>query len=49
MLTAKAFLDRNPKATTPEIQQALEHVLCRYFVHARMLRAIERYAQARRA
>jgi nicotinate dehydrogenase subunit A len=49
MLTAKAFLDRNPKATTPEIQQALEHVLCRCFVHARMMRAIERYAQARRA
>jgi nicotinate dehydrogenase subunit A len=49
MLTAKAFLDRNPKATTPEIEQALEHVLCRCFVHARMMRAIERYAQARRA
>jgi nicotinate dehydrogenase subunit A len=49
MLTAKAFLDRNPKATTPEIQQALEHVLCRCFVHARMMRAIERYAHARRA
>jgi nicotinate dehydrogenase subunit A len=49
MLTAKAFLDRNPEATTPEIEQALEHVLCRCFVHARMMRAIERYAQGRRA
>ena len=49
MLTAKAFLDRNPKATTSEIEQALEHVLCRCFVHARMMRAIERYVQARRA
>ena len=49
MLTAKAFLDRNPKATAPEIEQALEHVLCRCFVHVRMMRAIERYAQERRA
>jgi len=49
MLTAKAFLDRNPEATTPEIEQALERVLCRCFVHARMMRAIERYAQDRRA
>jgi len=49
MLTAKAFLDRNPEATASDIQQALEHVLCRCFVHARMMRAIERYAQGRRA
>ena len=49
MLTAKAFLDRNPKATTAEIEQALEHVLCRCFVHARMMRAIERYTRGRRA
>ncbi len=49
MLTAKAFLDRNPKATTAEIEQALERVFCRCFVHARMMRAIERYAQGRRA
>ena len=49
MLTAKAFLDRTPTATAPEIEQALEHVLCRCFVHARMMRAIERYAQGRRA
>ncbi|HKW68937.1 MAG TPA: (2Fe-2S)-binding protein [Terriglobales bacterium] len=49
MLTAKAFLDRNPQATTQDVEQALEHVLCRCFVHARMMRAIERYAQGRRA
>ncbi|HEY6938319.1 MAG TPA: (2Fe-2S)-binding protein [Terriglobales bacterium] len=49
MLTAKALLDRNPKATTSEIELALEHVLCRCFVHARMMRAIELYAQRRRA
>ena len=49
MLTAKAFLDRNPHATSGEIQQSLAHVLCRCFAHVRMMRAIERYAQGRRA
>ena len=45
ILTAKAFLDQNPKATDPEIRQALSGVLCRCFAHVRMLRAIRRYAQ----
>lgn len=49
ILTAKAFLDHNPNATQPELRQAMAHVLCRCFVHDRMWRAIERYAQARRA
>jgi len=44
MLTSKALIDSNPKATDPEIRQALSTVLCRCFVHARMLRAIKRYA-----
>jgi nicotinate dehydrogenase subunit A len=44
ILTAKAFLDENPKATDAEIQQELSTVLCRCFVHVRMLRAIRRYA-----
>lgn len=44
ILTAKAFLDENPKATDAEIQQALSTVLCRCFTHVRMLRAIRRYA-----
>jgi nicotinate dehydrogenase subunit A len=43
ILTAKAFLDQNPRATNEEIQQALSGVLCRCFVHTRMLRAIQRY------
>src|SRR5437868_9434544 len=47
MLTAKDFLDHNPRATNAQIQQALEGVLCRCFVHARMMRAIARYAQTR--
>ena len=45
ILTAKAFLDKNPKANEQEIQQAMSGVLCRCFVHARMLRAINRYAR----
>ena len=43
ILTAKAFLDQNPKATDGEVQQALSGVLCRCFVNTRMLRAIRRY------
>ena len=47
ILTAKAFLDKNPKATKVQIQQALSTVLCRCFTHTRMHAAIERYAQER--
>jgi len=43
ILTAKAFLDENPKANDAEIRQALSGVLCRCFVHARMLKAIDKY------
>jgi nicotinate dehydrogenase subunit A len=45
ILTAKAFLDGKPKASQAEIQQAMATVLCRCFTHARMLRAIHRYAR----
>jgi nicotinate dehydrogenase subunit A len=45
IMTAKAFLDRNPKATEQDIEQAMAGVLCRCFTHVRMLRAIKRYAQ----
>jgi nicotinate dehydrogenase subunit A len=45
ILTAKAYLDKNPKATGEEIRQALSGVLCRCFTNVRMLRAIERYRQ----
>lgn len=45
ILTAKAYLDKNPKATGEEIRQALSNVLCRCFANVRMLRAIERYRQ----
>ena len=45
IMTAKAFVDRNPKASEVQIQQAMSGVLCRCFTHVRMLRAIKRYAQ----
>jgi nicotinate dehydrogenase subunit A len=45
VLTAKAFIDRNPKATDADIHQAMSGVLCRCFTHMRMLRAIKRYAR----
>jgi nicotinate dehydrogenase subunit A len=48
ILSAKAFLDRNPKATDDQIRQALAGVLCRCFAHARMFKAIQRYAKTRR-
>ena len=46
ILTAKAFLDQNPKATDVEIKQALSGVLCRCFTHLRMMKAITRYARS---
>jgi nicotinate dehydrogenase subunit A len=44
ILTAKVFLDQNPKATDAEIRQAMSGVLCRCFVQTRMMRAINGYA-----
>jgi nicotinate dehydrogenase subunit A len=49
VLTAKAFLDRNPRASDEQIQQALSGVLCRCFANVRMLKAIRRYADRRTA
>ncbi len=49
ILTAKAFLDRNPRADDAEIQQAMSTVLCRCAANVRMLRAIKRYAQGVKA
>ena len=42
ILTAKAFLDKNPKASEKQIEEGLSRVLCRCFTHTRMLRAIAR-------
>jgi nicotinate dehydrogenase subunit A len=48
ILTAKTVLDRNPEASDQEIREALGGVLCRCFTHVRMLRAIRKYAEAKR-
>lgn len=49
VLTAKAYLDQNPKANEAQIRQAMAGVLCRCFTHTRMVRAIMKYAQGRTA
>src|SRR6266508_3693200 len=49
IMTAKAFLDKNPKATETQVRQALAGVLCRCGAHTRMLRAIKAYAQGVKA
>ena len=49
ILSAKALVDRTPRPTDEQIQQALSGVLCRCFGNGRMLKAIRRYANARTA
>jgi nicotinate dehydrogenase subunit A len=49
ILTAKAILDKKADASDQEIAEALGGVLCRCFTHVRMLRAIRKYADARKA
>ena len=49
ILSAKALVDRTPKPTDAQIEQALSGVLCRCFTHVRMLRAMTKYAQGRQA
>ena len=44
ILTAKALLDQDPKASDEQIRAALQGVLCRCFANIRILRAIKRYA-----
>jgi nicotinate dehydrogenase subunit A len=45
VLTAKAFLDRNPKASEEEIRKAMENVYCRCNTASRMMTAIKKYAE----
>ncbi len=48
ILTAKAVLDEKPHASDEDIREALGGLLCRCFVHARMMRAIRKYAETRK-
>jgi nicotinate dehydrogenase subunit A len=45
ILTAKAYLDRNPKASETDVRNAMSGVLCRCGANTRMLKAIGRYAR----
>ena len=45
IMTAKALLDRTPKASDAQLRQAMSTVLCRCGAHVRMLAAIKRYAR----
>jgi nicotinate dehydrogenase subunit A len=49
IMTAKAFVDRNPGAGEEEIRDALDRNLCRCGTHVRILRAVARYAAEVRA
>jgi len=49
IMTAKVYLDRNPKASEADIRQAMSNVLCRCHAHARMMTAITRYAKGAKA
>src|SRR5438094_3954760 len=49
IMTAKAYLDRNPKASDAEVRQALSTVLCRCHAHSRMLHSVTRYAKGVKA
>ena len=47
ILTAKAFLDKNPNPTDEQIRRALAGVLCRCGTHLEIIRAVKRAAQQR--
>ena len=49
ILTAKAYLDRNPKASETDVRNAMSGVLCRCGANTRMLKAIGRYARGNKA
>jgi len=44
IMTAKAYLDKNARASDVNIRQALSGVLCRCGTHTRMMQALRQYA-----
>jgi nicotinate dehydrogenase subunit A len=48
LMSAKALLDRNPNPSRSEVVAALDKHLCRGGAHQRILRAVERAAEALR-
>lgn len=49
VIAAKALLDRNPRPSDAQVRQALNGHLCRCASHNRILRAVQKAAQAMRA
>ncbi|MBI4469071.1 MAG: (2Fe-2S)-binding protein [Acidobacteria bacterium] len=49
IMSVKALLDQNPKATETEIREALVGNLCRCGAHLRVIKAALQYAQEARA
>jgi nicotinate dehydrogenase subunit A len=45
IMTAKAYLDKNARASDANIRQALSGVLCRCGTQTRMMQALRQYAQ----
>jgi aerobic-type carbon monoxide dehydrogenase small subunit (CoxS/CutS family) len=45
ILTAKAFIDQNPRATVADVEKAMDGVLCRCCAHTRIVKAIGRYLE----
>ena len=45
VMTAKAFIDINPKATEAQLKEALEGNLCRCGTHLRIIAAAKQYAK----
>jgi nicotinate dehydrogenase subunit A len=48
IMTAKAYLDKNARASDADIRQALSGVLCRCGTQTRMMQALRQYAQGAR-
>jgi nicotinate dehydrogenase subunit A len=46
IMTAKAFLDRNPSPSEAQIRKALAANFCRCGTHNRIVRAVQRAAKA---
>jgi nicotinate dehydrogenase subunit A len=45
IMTAKAFLDKNPHPAEDDVRQALAHNLCRCGTHPRIVDAVMRTAK----
>jgi len=49
LMNSKVLLDKNPSPSEDDIRRALDPILCRCGSHLRVIRAVQRAAQAMRA